>query len=227
MIGIIGAMKIEIEKINAAMEDKNEETVSGILFTSGKLYGRDVVTAVCGIGKVFAAVCAEAMILKYSPEIIINTGVAGALAEDLEIGDIVVSSSVLQHDMDTSPLGDEAGLLSGINIVKIPSDEKLAHDMLKCISGFGRARLGIIASGDQFIASLEQKERIRALFGADACEMEGGAIGHAAYMNDVKFVVIRAISDKAHEHSVIDYPAFAEKSAEKCADAVKLFIKES
>ena len=227
MIGIIGAMKIEIEKINEAMEEKREARVSGILFTSGKLYGKDVVTAVCGIGKVFAAICAEAMILKYEPDIIINTGVAGALADDLDIGDIVISESVLQHDMDTSPLGDAVGLISGINIINIPSDEKLAEKVKNCVSGFAKARLGVIASGDKFIASEVDKARIKTLFGADACEMEGGAIGHAAYVNGVKFVVVRAISDKAHEHSAIDYPAFAKKSAEICAEAVKLFVKES
>ena len=226
MIGIIGAMGIEIDKINEAMEEKKEITLSGILFTRGTLYGKDVVTAVCGVGKVFAAICAEAMIIKFAPDIIINTGVAGALNEELSIGDVVVADYVLQHDMDTSPLGDEVGLLSGINIVKIPSDKEVSDAISKCVAQNVKVIRGIIASGDQFIADKEKKTRIRALFNADACEMEGGAIGHAAYVNGVKFAVIRAISDSASEESQVDYPTFAKKAAQISAEAVKLFVKE-
>ena len=122
MTGIIGAMKIEIEALNAQMENRQTKTVSGIEFTSGTLCGREVVTAVCGIGKVFAAMCAQTMILLYSPDRIINTGVAGSLSTKLNIGDIAVSDFVVEHDMDTSPLGDPVGMISGINIVDIPAD---------------------------------------------------------------------------------------------------------
>ena len=126
MTGIIGAMKIEIEALNAQMENRQTKTVSGIEFTSGTLCGREAVTAVCGIGKVFAAMCAQTMILLYSPDRIINTGVAGSLSTKLNIGDIAVSDFVVEHDMDTSPLGDPVGMISGINIVDIPADGELA-----------------------------------------------------------------------------------------------------
>lgn len=119
MTGIIGAMKIEIEALNAQMENRQTKTVSGIEFTSGTLCGREVVTAVCGIGKVFAAMCAQTMILLYSPDRIINTGVAGSLSMKLNIGDIAVSDFVVEHDMDTSPLGDPVGMISGLSLIHI------------------------------------------------------------------------------------------------------------
>ncbi len=195
-IGIIGAMQIEIEGLRAAMTDVSEERVSGVTFARGTLEGREVVCAVCGVGKVFAAIAAEAMILRYSPRALLNTGVAGGLADGLCVGDIVLADTVVQHDMDTSPLGDPVGLLSGLNIVEIPADKQLLAALKKSAEALGLSvRVGRIATGDQFVATEAQKTRIRAQFGADACEMEGGAIGHVAHVNGVPFAVLRAISD--------------------------------
>lgn len=227
MIGIICAMQIEIDKINRAIENKTEETVSGISFTKGTLYGKEIVTAVCGVGKVFAAICAEAMIIKYNPDVIINTGVAGTLTDKLNICDVAVSEFVCQHDMDTSPLGDPVGLLSGINIVKIPADKLVAEKIAACVEKIGlKSLMGTIASGDQFINSADKKAYIAENFGAIACEMEGGSVGHVCYVNKVPFAVIRAISDGAGDDSHMDYPTFAGKAAEKSAEAVKMFVKE-
>lgn len=228
MIGIICAMQIEIDKINEAVENKAVETVSGITFTKGTLYGKEVVTAVCGIGKVFAAICTEAMIVKYSPDVIINTGVAGSLTDKLGICDVCISTAVVQHDMDTSPLGDPVGLLSGINIVEIPADKAVAEKMAECVEKIGlKSLMGTIASGDQFINSSEKKSYIKDTFGAVACEMEGGSVGHVCYVNSTPFAVVRAISDGAGDDSHMDYPTFARLAAEKSAEAVKLFVKES
>ena len=227
MIGIIGAMQIEIDKINAALENKCEEKVSSVTFTRGTLCGKEVVTAVCGVGKVFAAICTEAMIIKYAPDVIINTGVGGTLTDKLSIGDVAVSDFVCQHDMDTSPLGDPVGLLSGINIVKIPADREISKKMAECVEKTGvKSLIGTIASGDQFINSKEKKEYITSTFDAVCCEMEGGSIGHVCYVNGVKFAVIRAISDGAGDDSHMDYPTFARLAAERSADAVKLFVEE-
>lgn len=224
MIGIIGAMKIEIERINDAMENVEKSLISGIVFTKGTLYGKEVVTAVCGVGKVFAAVCAEAMILKFKPEIIINTGVAGTLTDELSIGDVAVATGVLQHDMDTSPLGDPVGLISGINMVEIPSDAELGGKIAKCVEKLGvKVKMGAVASGDQFINNEEKKAWIRDNFGAIACEMEGAAIGQTAFVNSVKFAVIRAISDG--DGGEMDYNTFLKKSAETAAEAVKGLVK--
>lgn len=227
MIGIICAMQIEIDKINEAVENKTTEVVSGVTFTKGTLFGKEVVTAVCGVGKVFAAICAEAMIIKYNPEVIINTGVAGTLTDKLNICDVAVSSEVVQHDMDTSPLGDPVGLLSGINIVKIPADIAVAEKIASCVERIGlKSLIGTIASGDQFINSADKKHYIATTFDAIACEMEGGSIGHVCYVNKTPFAVIRAISDGAGDESHMDYPTFARLAADKGAEAVKLFVKE-
>ncbi len=227
MIGIICAMQIEIDKINEEIENKTTETVSGITFTKGTLYGKEIVTAVCGVGKVFAAICTEAMIIKYNPDVIINTGVAGTLTEKLGICDVAVSAAVVQHDMDTSPLGDPVGLLSGINITLIPADISVAEKISECVEKIGlKSLIGNIASGDQFINSADKKSYIRSTFNAIACEMEGASVGHVCYVNNVPFAVIRAISDGAGDDSHMDYPTFARIAAEKSATAVKLFVKE-
>ena len=219
MTGIIGAMKIEIEALNAQMENRQTKTVSGIEFTSGTLCGREVVTAVCGIGKVFAAMCAQTMILLYSPDRIINTGVAGSLSTKLNIGDIAVSDFVVEHDMDTSPLGDPVGMISGINIVDIPADGELADKICAAADGVGGIRCvkGKVASGDCFVNSAEKKKYISETFGAIACEMEGAAIGHVCYVNKVPFCVIRAISDAADGSSHMDYSKFTALAAKNSA----------
>ena len=161
MIGIIGAMGIEIRALADLLEDKKSKTFSGVEYMSGKIYGKDVVLAVCGIGKVFAAICAQTMILKYNPDVIINTGVAGTLSDKLSIGDIAIADSVVQHDMDTSPLGDPVGLLSGINIVKIPADKDTVTKIESCVKETGaNYEIGTIASGDQFVSSAEKKQFI-------------------------------------------------------------------
>lgn len=227
MIGIIGAMGIEVRALADLLENKKTETISGVEFMSGKIFGKDAVLAVCGIGKVFAAICAQTMILKYNPDVIINTGVAGTLTDKLSIGDIAIADSVVQHDMDTSPLGDPVGLLSGINIVKIPTDNDTAAKIQGCVNELGvNHQIGTIASGDQFLASKEVKERIVGNFGAIAGEMEGGAIGHVCYVNNKPFCVLRAISDCADGSGAENYMEFLGKAAENATMIMARFIKE-
>lgn len=227
MIGIIGAMGVEVKALADLLENKKSETISGVEYLSGTIFGRDVVLAVCGIGKVFAAICAQTMILKYNPEIIINTGVAGTLSSDLSIGDIAISDFVVQHDMDTSPLGDPVGLISGINIVKIPADEstykKIESAVKKTNTNY---KIGTIASGDQFLASVDVKKRIVNNFGAIAGEMEGGSIGHVCYVNNLPFCVLRAISDCADGSGAENYMEFLNKAAENAVEVMKNFISE-
>lgn len=195
-LGIIGAMEIEIKGLVAVMQDVSTEVVSGITFTKGLLEGCPVVTAVCGVGKVAAAMVAEAMILRYDVAALLNTGVAGGLAKGLVVGDVVLADHVVQHDMDTTALGDPAGLISGLNIVKIPADAHLLATMRAAAEGQGITPvIGTVASGDIFVAEDAVKTRIKTLFDAAACEMEGAAIGQVAYTNGVPFAVLRAISD--------------------------------
>ena len=222
-IGIIGAMQMEIDDLHEAMEDTSEEIVSGVKFLSGRIGETEIVAAVCGIGKVFAAICAEAMILRYQPDQIINIGVGGSLTRDLGVLDVAVADNVMQHDMDTSPLGDPVGLLSGINRIFLPADRQIVDALCRIMAEKKiNYRRGTIATGDQFIASQEQKERIRSRFEAIAAEMEGGSIGHVCYINQVPFAILRSISDS--EGGAMDYQTFAEKAAEQSIEIVKEYI---
>lgn len=224
-IGIIGAMQIEIEGIKSLMEDKITINMSGIEFVSGKIFGKSVVTAVCGIGKVFSAVCAQTMILGFKPDVIINTGVAGTLTDELSIGDVAVADKVVQHDIDTTALGDEPGLISGLNIVYIPTDEKISEILVDSVKELGlNCKSGTIATGDCFINDNNRKQSIIDNFSAIACEMEGGAIAQACYINNIPFSILRAISDGGDENSHLDYSAFLKKAAETSIEVIKKFI---
>ena len=226
MIGIIAAMDVEMKSLRSYMENTETEVISGIRFVRGTLEGKDVVTAVCGIGKVFAALCAQTMILHYQPQSIINTGVAGTLTDALTIGSIAVSSAVVQHDMDTSPLGDPVGLISGINKVELPADRLLTGQLSACAKVMGiRTATGVIASGDQFVASAERKAFIAEHFKAIACEMEGAAVGQVCYVNKVPFCVLRAISDSADGSSHMDYPTFVQMAAEQSVALLRRFMR--
>lgn len=227
MIGIIGAMHIEVETVKSLMENKVSETVSGMEFVSGTLFGRKIVVAVCGIGKVAAAMCAQTMILKYSPECIINTGVGGSLDPELHICDVVIAESLVQHDMDTSPLGDPVGLISGINIVNIPCDGRVTAALLKAAEALDgvHTAAGVIASGDQFIASAEAKKRIVDRFGARVCEMEGAAIAQVCYINFVPFAIVRAVSDCADGSSHMAYEEFLPNAAATAARLIEGFVR--
>ncbi len=221
MIGIIGAMQPEVELLVSKIDSPKKETFSGIEFISGKLCTKDVVVAKCGIGKVFAALCAQTMIIKYNVELIINTGVGGAISNELDIGDIAVSDFVVQHDMDTSALGDPIGLISGINVVKIGADTQVISDLCRAAEKEGaRCIVGTVASGDLFVSGAEKKKFIEDTFGAIVCEMEGAAIGQVCYVNEISFCVIRAVSDKADGSSHVDYMTFVESAAKKNAQIV-------
>ena len=220
-LGIIAAMTIEAELIKAAMTDVTAEEISGITFVSGKLGKCDAVVAVCGIGKVFAAMCTQTMILRYAPDCIINTGVGGTLTDKPGIGDLAVSTAVVQHDMDTSPLGDPVGLISGINVIEMAADSAMVEKVCTICEQKGiRHYCGTIASGDQFIASREKKDWIVSAFSGIACEMEGASVGQVCYVNKVPFVILRAISDSADGGACEDYPTFAKNAAETSASVV-------
>ena len=208
-IGIIGALNDEVREIIGRLENKVTETVGGIEFNLGELYGKKIVIARCGVGKVFAAICAEAMIIKYSPKLIVNSGVGGALDKSLRPLDIVFADKLVQHDMDTSPIGDPVGLISGINQVYFETDARARMILEESAREMDINYLvGTVATGDKFISEKVDKDRIVSLFGASACEMEGGAIAHTAYVNQIPFMVVRAISDSADGDACMDYPTF-------------------
>lgn len=224
MIGIIGAMDVEVQDLLDLMPERTSETISGIHYHRGKISGIDCVVARCGIGKVAAAVCAQTMILRYHPTALLNVGVAGGTGSGVKIGDVVISTSLVQHDMDTSALGDEKGFLSGPDIVHIPASSNLIEQSVsaaKKVLAPEKIHTGVIATGDQFVCESEHLGRIAEEFGASACEMEGGSIAQVCYLNKVDFVVLRAISDNANEHAAMDFTEFAERSAKELTEIIQ------
>ena len=214
-IGIIGALDDEVKNIIARLDGHASEMISGIEFNTGTLFGKKIVVARCGVGKVFAAICAEAMIIRYNPGLVVNTGVGGALDPTLRPLDVVVASDLVQHDMDTSPIGDPVGLISGINKIYFDTDKRAVDILTRAADTLGvKTLVGTVASGDKFIAESSDKEYIRRTFGAVSCEMEGAAVAHTAFVNDTPVIVIRAISDSADGDASMDYMTFLPKAAE-------------
>lgn len=217
-IGIIGALEEEVKELIARLDLHETERVGGIVFHTGVLEGKSVVIAKCGVGKVFAALTAEAMIIRYSPALIINTGVGGALKKGISVTDTLIADKLVQHDMDTSALGDPKGLISGINVVYFDADKRavaLARDAADKLGIVNHT--GTVASGDVFVSTNEQKELIVKEFSASVCEMEGAAIAQVAYVNDTAFAIIRAVSDSADEGSSMDYMEFLPIAAKNGA----------
>lgn len=224
-IGIIGAMSVEVEALKNKLEEPLTKTVSGIDFFSGRLYGKDVVVAKCGIGKVFAAICAQTMILEFNVTHLINTGVGGTLSDRLDLLDIAIADGVVQHDMDTSPIGDPVGLISGINKVVLPTSERLRKIACESAAELNKTcHAGIIASGDQFISSEEKKKYITDNFGAVCCEMEGAAIGHVCYVNGVECLIVRSISDSASGKATMEYPEMVKHAAAQSQSLIEAII---
>lgn len=226
MIGLIGAMAVEVEGLMDKMTERTETKIGMDTFVSGKLFGTDAVLAVCGPGKVNAALCAQSMILRFVPEWVLNLGVAGAGEEGVGIGDMVIATAAVQHDSDTSPLGDPVGMVSKINLVEIPCDKAL-HDRLTAaarqIAGV-KVHEGVIATGDQFINKGDVRVTIHERFGAKAVEMEGGAVAQACYMHGVPCGVLRSISDQANGQSDMDYPTFTKLAASHSQQVVELLL---
>ena len=226
-IGIIGAMEDEVNELISMLDNRNSETVSGITFYTGTIFSKNIAIVKCGIGKVFAAIAAEIMILRYCPSLLVNTGVGGALREGLRPCDVFVADSLVQHDMDTSAIGDPKGLVSGINVVYFETDERARKIISSSAQKNGiRCFTGRIATGDKFISSFDDKERIKSDFSADACEMEGCAIAQVAYVNSTPIAVIRAISDSADGVASMDYPTFLPIAVKSSACLTLELIKE-
>lgn len=231
-IGILGAMSTEVaylkEKINSSNSCKID-TFAGTEFYSGILCGKDVVVARCGVGKVNAAICTQIMIDKFDVTHVINTGVAGNLADaEINVCDIVVSTDVVQHDFDTSLTGDELGLIPGFTNVAFESDSAMLETALKIdksVVDGSNIFAGRICTGDQYIGELEVKGRIIENFGGKCVEMEGGAIAHCCYLNNIPFLVIRSISDNADEVSRISFETFLELAAKRSSSFVEEFLR--
>ena len=219
-LGIIGAMQVEVEILLSAMENKETMEKAGTTYCAGTLRGLPVVVVQCGVGKVNAAMCTQMLCDLYHVTHIVNTGIAGSLCADLDIGDLVVSRDAMYHDMDAVHFGYPMGKVPGMDVTSFPADEILmgyAFDAAEAVNP-GHTRIGRVASGDQFVAVKEVKERIIAITGGLCTEMEGAAIAQTAYRNTVPFVILRAISDKADDSAEMDYPTFERIAAHRCAE---------
>ena len=224
-ICIIGALDTEVEGLISLLGSYEVETVGAIKCHLGILDGKKVAIARCGVGKVFAAMCAAAMIVKYSPDLIINTGVGGALSDKLMPTDTVIADKLCQHDMDTSALGDPKGLISGINKIYFEADKKAVEILKSGAESLSiKAFVGTVASGDKFVADREDKKKIISEFSAMACEMEGCAIAQVAFVNSVPFAVIRAISDSADGDAGMDYASFLPIAAKNSTALTRALV---
>ncbi len=218
-LGMIGAMDIEVAALKEKMEGLTVKTVAGMDFCQGKLRGLPVVVVKCGVGKVNAAMCAQVLCSAFAVTHLVNTGIAGSLCAELDIGDLVVSRDVMHHDFDCCHFGYPAGQVPGMDVVAFPADEAMLGYALEAAETVhpGHVQIGRVASGDQFVCSKEKKAAIIATTQALCTEMEGAAIAQTAYRNGVPFVILRAISDKADDSAEMDYPTFERLAAERCA----------
>lgn len=229
MIGIIGAMQEEVSLLQEEMAVEEIVEKAGMVFYQGELCGQKVVIVKSGIGKVNAALCAQILVDLFQVNILINTGIAGSLDAQINIGDMVISTDAVQHDMDASVFGDPVGQIPRMDTFSFPADEKLvklAKEVNEEENPDIRTFTGRIVSGDQFVSSAEVKGRIVSNFHAMCTEMEGAAIAHAAYLNQVSCVIIRAISDKADNSAVMDYPEFERQAIVHSVRLVRGLMKK-
>lgn len=222
-------MQIEADGIIALCENVKTRIHAKMKFTLGTLHGKDVCIVVCGVGKVNAAMCALMLIEKYKPDIVLNSGVAGSLSPIVGIGDIVVATKSVEHDMNGTALGDKQGEITfpDGNMMFFECD-KQASTLLAAICKEipdTKVAQGIIASGDIFVSDRKQRFKINDRFGALACEMEGAAIGHVCVRCEVPYGIIRAISDDLDENKGMDFVKFCELASKKTVAAVSGFVK--
>lgn len=226
MLGIIGAMDVEINMIKEKISSKTVTRIAGVDFVCGFIENVTVCAAQCSPGKVNAALCAQAMIDHFDIDKMINVGVGCSLSPDVVIKNIVIASDVCEYDIDITALGEPAGFINGLNTIKIQTDPALSEKLARAaISRGQKIHRGTVASGDTFIADSSLRNRLAAEFGAICGEMEGGAIGHTCAANNVPFAVVRSISDGGNENSAIDYPTFKKIAAENSTAVITQYIK--
>jgi adenosylhomocysteine nucleosidase len=216
-----------VETLVEKLENKREAPHAGSVYYEGELEGLSVVVVQCGVGKVNAAICAQILCSCYGVTHIVNTGIAGSLSAQLDIGDLVVSRDAMYHDFDCVHFGYEMGKVPGMDVVAFPADKQLMDLAFAAAEAVnpGHTATGRVASGDLFVAEKSAKERIIQRTGAVCTEMEGAAIAHTAYRNAVPFVILRAISDKADDSAEMDYPTFERIAAHRCANVVQILAK--
>ena len=225
MLGIIGAMDTEVAKLKEVMEDVNITKAASMEFYEGKLNGARAVVVKAGVGKVNAACCTQTLIDHFPVSCVINTGIAGSLKAEIDIGDVVLATDAVEHDMDVAVLGYAPGKIPDMDVESFEADEKLrkiAKESCEKVNPDISVYEGRVVTGDQFISSKEEKAWLTETFGGCCGEMEGAAIAHAAYLKQVPFLLVRAISDKADDSAQMDYPTFEAKAIEH---SVRLIVE--
>ena len=229
MIGIICALSIEVEELTKLLKNKEEKTIAKMKYISGDINGKKVVMTECGIGKVNAAMSTQVMIDHYSPQVIINSGIAGSVSKTLKIGDIVISKDCVQHDFDGTQMGDPKGLIqyNDETRIDIPVSKDVAEKLFEACKDIEDTNvvLGRIATGDIFVAEKAMRQSVADEFDALACEMEGGAVAQVCYRNDVPCAVLRCISDDFDENQFMDFMEFRFLAADKSMVAIKNFLE--
>lgn len=227
-IGIIGAMEEEVTALKEQMQQVQVIRKASMEFNEGMLEGKKVVVVRSGIGKVNAAVCTQILIDDFAVEAVINTGIAGSLKNEINIGDIVLSTDVVHHDMDARGFGYAKGQIPRMEVLSFPADESLialGERMCREVNPEIQVFTGRVASGDQFISDQNVKEQIIQEFQGYCTEMEGAAIGQTAWLNQIPFLIIRAISDKADDSATVDYPTFEKQAIAHCVKLTQNMIK--
>ena len=227
-IGVIGAMDVEIDLLRQVMREQGscEEVQAGpYTFYRGTMEGTPIVVVQCQIGMVNAAACTQRLIDKFGVAAVVNTGVAGSLNADINIGDVVVATDAVNHYMDVGNLGYAPGQTPGLSTLSFPCDETLRQAALSAAAELQVTTWeGRVASSDLFVREDADKQRIVSQFGASCCEMEGAAIAQVCWLNQIPCAILRAISDKADGSAEVDYPTFEAAAAKTCANLTRLMI---
>lgn len=228
-VGIIGAMEEEINVFKKHMHNVKKVEKAGISYYKGLFSGVNVVVGQSGIGKVNAAVCTQIMIDLFEVDFIICCGVAGAVDNSIKIGDVVISTSAVQHDVIVSTFGYKPGQIPRMDVVEFPADEKLvklAYKAGRSVLTQNRVHLGKVLTGDRFIQDTHEKTRLREVFEGSCVEMEGAAIAHVCYLNNLPYVIIRSISDTADGKASEDYDKFANLAVDNSFKIVRSLLKQ-
>ncbi len=230
IIGIVSTMKNEIQILKDSMEIEAEETVSGMTFYKGTLGGHPVAVVRCGRGKVNAGACAQTLIVRFGAKSVIDTGVAGSLNSEINIGSIIISTDAVQHDVDGTALGCRRGMIPGNTVSIFPADPGLRRSAVSSAAAVIPQKKifeGRVCSGDQFIADRGKKQRLGEEFSALCCDMEGAALAQVCAMNGTPYVLIRAVSDKADDVGHLSYQGLFEAVARHCTAIVRHMVENA
>lgn len=228
MIGIICAMDLEVEGVIALMKETEKTSVDGIDFYKGVFGNSEIVAAQCGVGKVNAAICTRMMIDLYRVDAVINSGVAGALSTQVSVGDVVIATSAVQHDYDTTALGEPRGMITcaGENVINFPADEALSDKLFAAAQNLENTKVfkGVVATGDEFVHEVQRRLAIGEEFSALACEMEGGAIAHVCHRANVPWSILRSISDDLTNNTSMSFDEFKFMAAKKTVEVLSAVL---